>query len=122
MGVGVPTPGEVEWAQFAAMTPHYVLSSALRSAEWPLTSFLRGLDDIGVLKQQPGKNIYLMGGAQITATCIEAGLVDELRLIVYPLIAGEGKALFTTPGRRGLNLHNVEPLSDGRVGFTYGIA
>lgn len=118
----VPTPAEIEWARFAAQTPHYVLSSTLTSALWPKTSFVRGLEEIAALKQQPGKDIYLMGGAQITATSIDAGLVDELRLIAYPLIAGEGKALFaTTKRRRGLELRKVQQLPDGRVGLTYGI-
>jgi dihydrofolate reductase len=118
----VPTPAEVDWARFAAQTPHYVLSSTLTSAGWPKTSFLRSLDEIAALKQQPGKDIYLMGGAHITVSCIDAGLVDELRLIVYPLMAGEGKALFATPGsRRGLELQKVAQLSDGRVSLIYGI-
>ncbi|MEP7022140.1 MAG: dihydrofolate reductase family protein, partial [Pseudonocardiales bacterium] len=121
MGVGVPTPAEVDWARFAATTRHYVLSNTITFAAWPLTSFLRSLDDIAALKQQSGKDIYLMGGAQITASCIEAGLVDELRLIVFPLVAGEGKSLFTATERRGLELRNVEQLSDGRVGLIYGI-
>lgn len=122
MGVGVPTPAEVEWARFAATTPHYVLSRTLTSATWPLTSFLRGLDEIAALKRQPGKDIYLMGGAEITRACLEAGLVDELRLIVYPLIAGAGTALFTAPERHRLELRNVEALSEGRVRLGYGIA
>jgi dihydrofolate reductase len=63
-----------------------------------------------------------MGGAHITASCIDAGLVDELRLIVYPLMAGDGKALFATTGqRRGLELQKVEQLSDGRLSLIYGI-
>lgn len=122
MGVGVPTPAEVEWGRFAATTPHYVVSRTLTSAAWSNTSYLRGLDEVAALKQQPGKGIYLMGGARITIACIEAGLVDELRFIVYPLIAGEGTALFTAPARHGLELHNVEQLSDGRVSLVYGIA
>ena len=118
----VPTPAEIEWARFAAQTPHYVLSSTLTSARWPQTSFLREPEEIAALKQQPGKNIYLMGGAHITASFIDVGLVDELRLIVYPLIAGEGKALFaTTERRRGLELRKVQQLSDGRVSLIYGI-
>jgi dihydrofolate reductase len=119
----LPTPAEFEWARFAAQTPHYVLSNTLTSALWPRTSFVRGLEDIATLKQQPGKNIYLMGGARITASLIDAGLVDELRLIVYPLIAGEGKALFaTTEHRRGLELQNVQQLQGGRVSLTYAIS
>ena len=109
----VPTAAEVEWARFAARTPHYVLSSRLTSALWPQTRFVRGREEIATLKQQPGKDIYLMGGAQITASLVNAGLVDELRLIAYPLIAGEGKALFATAERRPLDLREVRQLSAG---------
>ena len=121
-GGPTPTPSEVDWARFAAHTPHYVLSRTLTSANWPQTSFLRGLDEIAALKQQPGKDIYLVGGARTTAACIDAGLVDELRLIVYPLIAGGGVALFATAERRReLELRAVEQLSDGRLSLVYGI-
>lgn len=117
-----PTPAEIEWARFAAQTPHYVLSSTLTSALWPRTSFLRRLEEIAALKQQPGKDIYLVGGARTTASLIDAGLVDELRLIVYPLIAGEGKALFaTTKGRRVLELRSAQKLQGGRASLIYGI-
>ncbi|QPC91798.1 dihydrofolate reductase family protein [Mesorhizobium sp. INR15] len=118
----LPTPAELDWARFAAKTPHYVLSSTLDKAAWPLTRFVRALDDIAALKQQPGKDIYLMGGAHITASLIEAGLVDELRLGLHPLIAGEGKALFGTGKlRRQLDLRNVEQLKDGRVNLIYAV-
>ncbi len=118
----VPTPDELKYARFAAQTPHYVLSSTLTSALWPRTSFVRKLEEVSALKQQPGKDIYLVGGARTTASLIDAGLVDELRLIVYPLIAGEGKALFATTGRRlGLELRNVQQLQGGRVSLIYGI-
>jgi dihydrofolate reductase len=117
-----PTPGEIEWANFIKNTQHYVLSNTLTEAQWPNTSFVRGLEDIAALKQQPGKDIYLMGGARITASLIDAGLVDELRLIVYPLIAGEGKTLFATTERRhGLELRRVQQHQDGRVSLIYGI-
>jgi dihydrofolate reductase len=119
----LPTPGEIEWGRFAARTPHYVLSSALASASWPNTSFIRDIDGIEALKRQSGKDIYLVGGARTTASLIDAGLVDELRLIVYPLIAGEGKALFAaTEHRHRLDLQKVEPLSEGRVRLIYGIS
>jgi dihydrofolate reductase len=118
-----PTPAEIEWARFAARTPHYVLSNTLTSAEWPNTRFVRGLSEIADLKTQPGKDIYLVGGAQITASLIDAGLVDELRIIAYPLIAGEGKALFATTQRRHrLELRKVQELGDGRVSLIYGIS
>jgi dihydrofolate reductase len=118
----VPTLDEVEYASFAAQTPHYVLSSTLTSALWPRTRFVRRLEEIAALKQQPGKDIYLVGGARLTASLIDAGLVDDLRLIVYPLIAGEAKALFaTTFRRRGLELRKVQRFRGGRVGLIYGI-
>jgi dihydrofolate reductase len=118
----LPAPAELNWARFAAETPHYVLSGALSSALWPKTRFLRRLEDVSALKQQAGKDIYLMGGARITASLIDAGLVDELRLIVYPLIAGEGRALFATvKDRRRLELLKVQPLSEGRVSLVYAI-
>ena len=117
-----PTAAEIKWAAFAAQTPHYVLSSSLQSAHWPKTRFLRRFDEIVALKQQAGKDIYLMGGGRITAGLIEAGLVDELRLIVYPLIAGGGKALFAAAGHRHeLHLENVQPLQDGLVSLVYAI-
>jgi dihydrofolate reductase len=96
----VPTPGEVDWARFAAHTPHYVLSSSMQSARWPQTRVIRGPEDVAAFKRQTGKDIYLVGGAQTVASLIDAGLVGELRLIVYPLIAGEGQALFATTKQR----------------------
>ena len=117
-----PTPAEIEWGRFAARTRHYVLSSSLTSAAWQHTTFLRGLEDVAALKKQPGKDIYLMGGGRTASSLIDAGLVDELRLIVYPLIVGEGKALFAEPaGRRGLELRKVQQLEGGRVSLVYGI-
>lgn len=119
-----PTPAELEWARFAAETPHYVLSKTLTSAQWPQTRFLRGLDEITALKQQSGKDIYLIGGATTTSSLIDAGLVDELRLLVYPLIAGEGKPLFgaTTKNRRKLELRQIEQRADGLLSEVYAIS
>jgi dihydrofolate reductase len=116
-----PTAAEIEWAGFAKKIPHYVLSGRLESAHWPNTRFLRGLNDIVALKQQDGKDIYLMGGGRVTASLIEAGLVDELRLIVYPIIAGGGNEFFA-PGRsHRLQLHRTEPLQGGLVSLIYRI-
>ena len=117
-----PTPDEVKWGHFAARTPHFVLSTTLSQAQWPNTSFLRTLDEVVALKRKPGKDIYLMGGGQVAATLIDGGLVDELRLIVYPLIAGQGKALFATIAqRRNLNLQKVQQLAEGRVSLVYAV-
>jgi dihydrofolate reductase len=118
-----PTPAEIDWARFAAQTPHYVVSSSLTSAQWPQTRFVRTFDEIAALKQQQGKDIYLMGGARLTSSLLDAGLVDELRLILYPVISGAGKALFgTLQGRHGLELRSVQQLPGGRVSLIYGLA
>jgi dihydrofolate reductase len=117
-----PTTEERAYAEFVARTPHYVLTGTLESAPWPTTRFVRETADIAALKQKPGKDIYLVGGARTTASLIDAGLVDELRLIVYPLVAGEGKALFaTSEHRRGMTLQDVQRLDSGRVLLAYGI-
>jgi len=117
-----PTLDEVKWGHFAARTPHFVLSTKLSQAKWPNTSFLRSLDEVTALKSKPGKDVYLMGGGQVAAALIDGGLVDELRLIVYPLIVGRGKALFaTTAQRRNLELRKAQQLPDGRVSLVYAI-
>jgi dihydrofolate reductase len=116
----LPTPGEVDWGRFAARTTHYVLSNTLASAAWPNTKFIRNTDDVAALKREPGKDIYLMGGASTTTSLINAGLVDELRLIVYPLVSGEGQGLFeSVQGRHPLELKEVRRLESGRFLVTY---
>jgi dihydrofolate reductase len=118
----LPTPGEVAWARFATRVPHYVLSSKLSTAKWPNTTFVRRTEDIAALKQEPGKDIYLMGGARTTMTLMDAGLVDEIRLIVYPIIAGEGRPLFATgTTRHPLTLRKAQQQPDGRMSLFYEI-
>lgn len=118
----LPTPEELEYGRFAARTPHYVLSGTLSAALWPQTRFLRKLEEVAALKQQPGKDVYLVGGAQIVATLLDAGLVDELRLTVHPLLVGQGTALFALcERRRGLELRDVRQLEGGRVSLSYAV-
>ena len=118
----LPTPEELEWARFAAQTPHHVLSSRLTSAVWPRTTFICGLEQVAALKQQAGKDIYLMGGGRIVSSLIDAGLVDELRLIVCPLLAGTGKTLFAAnERRRSLELREVQALAHGMLRLIYSI-
>jgi dihydrofolate reductase len=115
-----PTPGELEWGRFASRTPHYVLSNLLTTALWQKTGFLKTVEEVAVLKQQQGKHIYLVGGAGTVASLADAGLIDEIRLIVHPLVAGEGKTLFETMQRRhALRLRNTRRLSGGRVRLNY---
>lgn len=117
------TPGEIQWAHFAAHTPHHVLSRRPVSAKWSDTRILQGVEDVAELKRQPGKDIYLVGGAETVAGLVNARLVDELQLIVYPLVSGEGKPLFGTAKlRRDFEFRDAEPLSAGRVRLTYALA
>jgi len=117
-----PTPAERDWADFIRRTPHYVLSTTRTEAQWPETRFLRNANDVRALKQQPGKAIYLIGGARTVASLLDDGLVDELRLIVYPLVCGDGKALFAEMHRRrGLVLQKAEARTDGKLHLIYAV-
>ena len=108
------------WRLACPNSPHDLVLP--NHAQWSKTSFLRSLEDIASLKQRPGKDIYLMGGARVAIALIDAGLVDELRLIVYPLIAGPGKALFAAAAHRHkLELCKAQELGGGLVNLIYGI-
>lgn len=116
------TNAELEWSAFARRTPHYVLSNSLATAQWPNTTILRSTAQVSALKRQPGKDIYLMGGAKLTASLIDAGLVDEFHLISYPLLAGPGKALFGhLEHRHQLQLLGTRDLGGGRFRVSYAI-
>jgi dihydrofolate reductase len=116
-----PTPAEREWARITETMPHYVLSRTLPTAAWPNTTLLRSIEDVVALKQGPGSDIYLVGGAHIVTSMIDAGLLDELRLITYPLIAASGDSLFTVAQQRRLGLHAVRQLDGDKVSSTYRI-
>jgi dihydrofolate reductase len=121
-GGRTPTAAEVDYARFAMRTPHYVLSKTVPAAAWSHTRVLRDIGDVHALRQQPGKGIYVVGGARTIASFIDLGLIDELRLTVHPLVAGQGKALFETIGRRHrLRLRRNEALTGGRLSQTYDI-
>ncbi len=118
----LPTPAEVEWSQFAARTRHYVLSSNLDATNWPNTRFLRSVHDIAALKEKSGKGVFVVGGARTVASLLDLGLLDELHLIIYPLIAGQGKSLFELLRRRSrLELQGVQQLPAGKIGLAYAV-
>lgn len=118
----LPTAKEREWAQFAAKTPHYVLSTTLKEKQWANTTILRSAEEVAALKRAPGKDIYLMGGARLASRLMDAGLVDEMRLIVYPHFAGEGKALFgALTQQRSAELLGVEQRERGLIAMRYAV-
>jgi len=116
----VASKGEIAFAHFADQTPHIVLSRTLSKVSWKTTRIVRDVEDIRRLKQQPGKDMYAVGGATLVSSLMNLGLVDELQLMVHPLVLGEGKALFKdVKQRHALKLINANPLKSGKVGLTY---
>lgn len=74
------------------------------------------------IKQEPGKDIWLFGGASLTAVLMNAGLVDELSLAVHPILLGSGKLLFSNnTGRIQLQLTDSKTYSSGLVILTYDV-
>lgn len=116
----VPYEREVAYARAAARTPHYILSTKLESVSWPPTAkIIRDVAELRALKRQVGNNMYVVGGATLVASLLNEGLLDELRLIVHPIVLGGGKALFAGVTRRSLHLVQAEPTTSGRVILTY---
>jgi len=112
---------EVDYAQVAHATPHIVLSKTMTQAAWPNVQIARDVAEVGVLKDQPGHAVYVVGGPGLVATLMNAGLIDELRLLVHPLILGGGTALFGgIERRRELELVAAEP-AGGRLNLTYRV-
>jgi dihydrofolate reductase len=117
----LPSKREVEYAQLAAKTPHYVLSRTLDSVAWPPTAkIVRDIAELRTIKSQAGKNIYVVGGATLVSSLLNENLLDELRLIVHPLLLGGGKALFAgVKRRRSLVLTGSESTASGNVVLTF---
>jgi dihydrofolate reductase len=72
------------------------------------------------MKRQPGKNMHAVGGATLVSSLMNQGLIDELRLVVYPVVLGGGKALFKDVKKRhDLKLLEAKSLKSGTVRLTY---
>ncbi len=72
----------------------YVLSNTVKETDWKNTSFIQSVDDIKKLKRSDGPDIQVWGSSKVVQLLLENNLVDELRLMTYPLILGEGKKVF----------------------------
>jgi dihydrofolate reductase len=114
-----PSSSEIAYARLAAQTPHVVLSTTLKSVSWPKGQIVRDLDELRALKSTPGKNTYVVGGAVLVASLMDADLIDELRLIVHPVVVGSGKPLFKGVRRHSLEFVHAQPSKSGRVILTY---
>ena len=119
----VPSQSEIAYARKAVQTPHVVLSTTLRKVSWPPNAqIVRHVGELRTLKGKPGKNAYVVGGATLVASLLNEGLIDELRLIVHPVVLGKGRGLFDDINKRlSLDLSQVESTESGRVIVCYRV-
>jgi dihydrofolate reductase len=118
----VATKGESAYARFAARTPHIVLSRILANVAWKNTRIVRDVEEIRRMKQQPGKDMHAVGGATLVGSLMNERLIDELRLVVHPIILGGGKALFKdVTERHALTFLGTKTLESGLVRLTYSM-
>jgi dihydrofolate reductase len=95
-----------------------VVSRTLDTAEWANTRLIKNdvSEELATLKQQPGKDIAILGSSDLTVSLLSMGLVDELRIMVNPVVLGSGKSVFRTADERiTLRLLKSRPFSSGNV-------
>jgi dihydrofolate reductase len=111
------------WADRLRILPKYVVTSAaLDGPGWSNATVLAGdvVTGVSKLKEQVNGDIVVYGSGQLAHTLIERGLVDELRLMTYPVVVGAGQRLFDgTGGLRPLRLVGTRTVGDGLAFLTY---
>jgi dihydrofolate reductase len=115
-------PEDDPYGRHMNSTPKYVASRTLQDVEWQNSTLITGdvAEEVARLKQQPGKNIAVLGSGDLVQTLLEHDLVDEFFLAVYPLVLGSGKRLFRDSDQvRKLHLVDSKPTSTGGVLLTY---
>jgi dihydrofolate reductase len=113
---------EGEFADKFNTMPKYVVSSTLETPEWNNSTVLKGdvVEEVARLKQEHDGNIVVHGSARLVQTLIEHDLVDELRLMVFPVMLGTGKGLFgETSDKKTLRLVDSKVVGDGVSILTY---
>ncbi len=100
--------------------PKYVATTTLTSLEWNATA-LQGdvAEAVMALKHQEGGTILMYGSGTLARSLLQRGVVDEVRLLIYPLVLGSGKRLFSAEGRLSLRLVSARELGGGTVLLTY---
>jgi dihydrofolate reductase len=101
--------------------PKYVASRTLKEPlQWNAT-LIKGdvAEEIGKLKQEPGKNLLHYGVGELTHTMLKHGLVDELRILMFPFTFGEGPRLFEHIGVNTLTLLDTKTFSSGAIVLHY---
>ncbi len=106
----------VEFAGYNAM-PKYVVSATLGEQDlvdnWGETTILRSLDDVAALKETDGGPIIVHGSANLNQNLSDAGLIDRYHLLVFPVLLGAGKRLFSATDKDRQNLKVIESESYG---------
>jgi dihydrofolate reductase len=107
---------EAGFAEKMNTMPKYVVSSTLERADWQNTTILSGdpAESVARLKEEVDGVILIAGSATLVKALIEADLVDEIRLMVFPVLLGEGKRLFPTgETKHRLKLIEATTVGDG---------
>ena len=117
-GFAAAWPGrEGEFADKFNNMPKYVVSSTLESADWNNSAILDGanvVEEVAQLKQEHDGDIVVHGSPRLVQGLIEHDLVDELRLMVFPVVLGSGKRVFgETSGKKPLRLTDAKTVGDG---------
>jgi dihydrofolate reductase len=113
---------EGEFADKFNSMPKYVVSSTLEEPEWNNSTVLEGdvVEEISKLRQAVDGDIVVHGSARLVQTLLEHDLVDELRLMVFPVVLGGGKRLFgDTTDKKALRLADSKMVGDGVAILTY---
>ena len=112
-------PHVLAFAPFWRATPKIVFSRDYAGDEWATRVIRSDLEaEVTALKDQPGADLLLTGGAGLAATLSELGLIDEYHIAVHPVVLGGGRKVFGEPKQR-LNLRAVESrVADGQVVVT----
>jgi dihydrofolate reductase len=110
-----------EWAERLAALPKYVVSSSPADAGWGDTTVV-GLDEVPKLKDQIDGDIVLYGSGRLVPTLLTEGLIDEVRLLVFPYALGSGDRLFgPSTGRTALRLTGNRTIGESIVALTYEV-
>jgi dihydrofolate reductase len=111
-----------EIAEFMNSLPKVVVSTSLTSADWNNTALVTGdvSEAVAKLKEQPGKHIAVFGSSNLTARLLELNLVDELRVMVNPVLLGAGHSVVAgLTSRVKLELHRTTTFRSGNVLLCY---
>ena len=111
-----------ETAEWMNSTPKVVLSKTLASAGWQNSTLIGShpVEAITKLKQEPGRNINVSGSATLVRWLLRQRLLDQLDLLLFPLVVGGGKRLFDgDAGRVALGLTGCHAFSNGVLHLTY---